>query len=330
MADTFFIPMDGNDGGSRPWPDSNTTKFWDNNGLCIRTYPIAGDRSRYEDGNTTRVDLETVVKVKVQNKTSNLIQGVRVQAYLFSPGYGPSMTPSAKYKPFDEAPPTDIPGGQAVEIVAPPVWKPTTTELGMTSATAHFCVAANVYTTGPNAEGALLAENQPFEPVKNAHHAQRNIVLREASHGPGTSSKVPTTQYPPPGGGDTMFRVSTEHVTTKPSESQLAMLVHHPGVVATEAGIARGEISLTTSGGLVPITVGTEPSAIALRSDLVPGLDTLFSLPPDRPDRIDTDLVVDLPEGAPLGSLHTFDIALWSERGDMLGCPLRVMILVTE
>ncbi|MFD5887266.1 hypothetical protein ACFWHQ_15010 [Streptomyces sp. NPDC060334] len=327
MTDNFYIPMDGDDSGARPWPDTNTTKFWDNNGLWIRTFPVPGDRSRHDDGNTTRVGLETLVMVRVTNKVDALIKNLRIQAYLFPPGFG-AMTPSAKQAVFDLAPPRDIPGQSTVEIEVPPTWTPGEPDYQKTSG-GHFCIAANIYTLGQGSEGKLLGADELFEPVTNAHHAQRNIILKEAQHGSGTSSKVPTTQYPPPG-GDTMFRVSAEHVTTKPGEGRLAMLVHHPRVVSTEAGIARGEISLSTSGGPVPITVGTEPPAITLRSDLIPGLDTLFSFAPDRPDRIDTDLVVDLPKDAPLGSLHTFDIALWSERGDMVGCPLRVMILVTE
>ncbi|ALO05888.1 hypothetical protein AQF52_0288 [Streptomyces venezuelae] len=327
MADNFYIPMSGSDTGARPWPDTNTPRHWDNDGLKIRTFPNPDDRTRHDDGNTTQVGLETRVLVRVTNRTNAPIGNLRIQACLFPPGYG-AMTPDAKWRLFDQASRTDIPASATVDIEVSPSWTPSDTEYQRTSE-GHYCMAANVYTTGTNAEGVQLATDKPFEPVTNAHHAQRNLVLNDVSHGPGTSSKVPTTQYPPPG-GDTMFRVSTEHVTTKPSDSQLAALVRHPRVVATEEGIARGEVSLSTSGGLVPVTVATEPSAIALRSDLVPGLDTLFSFAPDRPDRIETDLVVDLPKDAPLGSLHTFDIALWTERGDMVGCPLRVMTLVTE
>ncbi|MEU9194527.1 hypothetical protein [Streptomyces hundungensis] len=323
MADNFYIPMDSNDSGARPWPDTNTTQPWDNNGLWIRTFPTPGDHSHHDDGNTTRVGLETVVMVRVKNKSDTLIKNLRIQAYLFPPGFG-AMTPSAKQAAFDLAPPMDIPGKTTVEIEVPPTWTPDAADYQRTSG-GHYCIAANIYTLGQGSEGKVLGANELFEPAANAHHAQRNLILNDAPHGPGTSSKVPTTQYPPRG-GNTMFRVSAEHVTTKPSEGQLAMLVAHPRVVAT----ARGKISLNTSHGPVPITVGTEPPAIALRSDLIPGLDTLFSFAPDRPDRIDTDLVVDLPRDAPLGSLHTFDIALWSERGDMCGCPLRVMLLVTE
>ncbi|MFE7580863.1 hypothetical protein ACFU5Y_04760 [Streptomyces gardneri] len=327
MADKLYIPMDSNDHGARPWPDTSTPKFWDNEGLRIRSYPNKDDHSVHNDGNTTQVGWETQVIAKVTNKSRNAVENVKVQAYLFAPGFG-AMTPAAKYALFEITPARTIAAETTVEIELMPYWIPQEPEYQRTS-NGHFCIAANVFTTGTGAEGKELSAQESFQPVTDGHHAQRNLVLNDAPHGPGTSSKVPTTQYPPPG-GDTMFRVSAEHVTTKPSESQLAMLVHHPHVVATEEGLARGEVGLSTSGGLVPITVATEPSAIALRSDLVPGLDTLFSFAPDRPDRIDTDLVVDLPEDAPLGSLHTFDIALWTERGDMVGCPLRVMTLVTE
>ncbi|MEU6975400.1 MULTISPECIES: hypothetical protein [unclassified Streptomyces] len=324
MTDHLYIRMSDTDDGVRPWPDSNTPKFWDNDGLWIRTFPDPNHPQDHVDGNTTRVGLKTLVMVRVKNKGPELMQDVRIQAYLFPPGFG-AMTPSAKQAVFNLAPPTNINPGAVVEIEVPPQWTPLDSDYQKTSG-GHFCIAANVYTS---TDGKEVGAFETFEPVNNAHHAQRNLVLNDAPHGPGTSSKVPTTQYPPPV-SDMLYLVTAEHVTTKPSPGQLDMLVHHPRVVSTEAGLARGEVGLSTSSGTVPITVGTEPPVFGLSSDFIPGLDTRFRFAPDRPDRIDTDLIVDLPKDAPLGSLYTFDIALWSERGDMVGCPLRVMLLVTE
>lgn len=332
MADNLYIRIAGNDTGARPWNNTdNATKSWDNDSLWLRTYPNPQDHSVHDDSNTTRVDLDTAVMVRVTNKSNAAMPGVTIQAWLFPPGFG-EMKPAAKQMAFDLTPSREIPGqgsGQnVVEIEMTPLWKPSEPDYQRTS-NGHYCIAANVYQseTIPNAEGRQLGANDLIRSSEDPHHAQRNLILQPAPHGSGTSSKVPTTTYPPPG-GDPAYLVSAEHVTTKPSESQLAMLAHHPGVVA--AGADGTRLTLDTSRGPVPITVGTEPPAFALRSDLIPGLDTLFSFATDRPDRIDTDIVVDLPEDAPIGSLHTFDVALWSERGDMIGCPLRVMILVTE
>ncbi|MFS8197499.1 hypothetical protein ACLVWQ_02310 [Streptomyces sp. CWNU-52B] len=332
MADRLVIPIDGTDNGSRPWPDTNTTKTWDNNSLWLRTFtdPQHPHDPNYPvDSNTTRVGEETTVMVRVRNKGSDPALGVKIQAWLFPPGFGEMKTSSA-YMGFDLTPARDIPAGTTLDIRVPPIWKPSEPEYQRTSG-GHFCIAANCYQsdTVANPEGKLLGVNDTVRPSTDQHHAQRNIVLLPAPQGSGTSSKVPTTTYPPPGGSQ-QYLVSAEHVTTKPSAGQLAMLVHHPGIVATEADLARGEISLNTSRGPVPVTVGTEPPGFTLRSDHIPGLDTLFGFAADRPDRVDTDIVVERPKDAPVGSLHTFDLALWSERGDMIGSALRVMLLVTE
>ncbi|MER8043615.1 hypothetical protein [Streptomyces sp. NPDC094032] len=334
MTDNLYIPMGTGDSGARPWPPANEPKFYNNNGLWLRAFPDPNNHNNHQDGNTTQVGWETLVMVRVTNKSQDVMKNVKVQACLFAPGFG-AMTPSAKQTAFDLTPAIDILGQATVEIEVPPIWKPLDEDFKRTVPGGHFCIAANVYTTGVGGapgEGKLLGADELFQPVDNGHHAQRNLILNDAPHtggGGGTSSKVPTTQYPPPTSA-MLYRVSTEHVTTKPSPGQLDVLAHHPRVLSTPDGLARGEVSLSTSRGPVPITVSTEPPAITLSSDATPGLDTLFSYAPDRPDRIDTDLVVDLPPDAPIGSLHTFDVALWTERGDLVGCPLRVMLLVTE
>lgn len=333
----LFLPIDlganSVDDGQRPWSHDDVHRWYDNASILLHLVEPDPLGELPQDGYRTRVGSRTTVKVSVKNKGSQPMNDVEVQAWVFAPGIG-EMTPPRAIRSFASDGAAAVPAGGVTQFSLIPDWNPGKEELDRSS-DGHVCLVANCFQgdTVPNAEGRLVPADGPdsvLHPDLNQHQGQLNIMLLPAPR-PTTDlpKKVPTTTYPPPG-GDPAYMISAKHVTTKPSSVQLSVLAKHPGVVATEAGLARGELSLTTSNGPVPITVGTEPPGFELTPGLVPGLDTRFRFDVDRPDRVETDLAVQLPDDPEVGSLHTFDLGLFDERGGLVGSGLRVMILVTE
>ncbi|MFE2323345.1 hypothetical protein ACFXD5_05365 [Streptomyces sp. NPDC059385] len=324
MTDNLYIPVEGvDDGTQRPYPP-NPNPAW--NGVSLRfIYNGIEDVKAY-------IGKDNQILVRVKNRGDQAMDNVTVQAYVFQSGFGFGYPGYAIHRCDVDQPQQTVGGhgGTATFFMKGP-WKPLDTD---GAADKHFCLLANVYQVG--GEGKALDYQDPnavLDVDHNQHHGQCNIVVLPASQAPagsgGTSSKVPTTTFPPRG-GSAEFSVRAETVTTKPSESQLALLRGRPGVVPGGGPTALGGLSLTTSRGPVPITLGTGTPAFELRSEVIPGLDTPFRFSEGRREPIPTDIEVRLPEGAPLGSLHVFDVGLRTERGDLAGSGLRVMILVTE
>ncbi|MFF3650949.1 hypothetical protein ACFYXV_20210 [Streptomyces sp. NPDC002181] len=325
MPGNLYIPVTGaDDGTQRPWPANAATPPWAGENVRVIC------RGKEDVKAYAQVDNTFVVRVK--NKGSEPMLNVTAQAWMFDPGIGMGRPGDAVHRcDTNQTVQRVDPGATATFLMTPP-WHPEATDLGGASEK-HFCLMANVYQV--NGEGQELKYTDPAAALDvdhNQHHGQCNILLLPVSQAPpgggGTNSKVPTTTYPPRG-GDPQYLVRADRVTTKPEESQLALLRGHPGVVPG-GGTAPGGLRLMTSKGPVPITVSSETPGFDLRSELVPGLDTPFRFAEDRPNKIPTDIEVRLPENAPLGSLHVFDLGLWTERGDLVGSGLRVMLLVTE
>ncbi|MFE7546760.1 hypothetical protein [Streptomyces gardneri] len=326
MPGNLYIPVeDMDDGTQRPYPTNTPTPAWAGRNVRILCNGKEDTKAYAENDNT--------IVVRVMNKGAQAMQNVTAQAYVFDPGIGMMGRPGdAVHRCDTNQTAQDIAANSMATFFMKAPWHPHTPDLeGATEK--HFCLMANVYQKG--GEGAELVytdQNAALDVDHNQHHGQCNIMLLPASQAPpgsgGYNPKVPTTTYPPRG-GNPEYQVRAEHVTTKPEESQLALLRGHPGVVPG-GGTAPGGLILMTSKGPVPITVSTETPGFDLRSELIPGLDTLFRFAEDRPNKISTDIEVRLPEGAPLGSLHVFDLGLRTERGDLVGSGLRVMILVTE
>ncbi|MFI1812900.1 hypothetical protein ACH414_21475 [Streptomyces sp. NPDC020422] len=324
MPGNLYIPVeDADDGSQRPYPTNTPTPPWAGANVRILCNGKEGTEAYARHDNT--------IVVRVKNKGSQPMQNVTAQAWVFDPGIGMGRPGQAIHRCDTEQPIQEIAAGGVATYFMTKPWHPETGDLGGADRK-HFCLMANVYQK--NGEGQELLYTDPnavLDVDHNQHHGQCNIMLLPADQAPpgggGTNSKVPTTTYPPRG-GNAEFMIRAEHVTTKPGESQLALLRGHPGVVPG-GGTVPGGLSLMTSKGPVPITLGTETPGFDLRSELIPGLDTPFRFAEDRPDKIPTDIEVRLPEGAPLGSLHVFDLGLWTERGDLVGAGLRVMILVT-
>ncbi|GAA2773998.1 hypothetical protein [Streptomyces showdoensis] len=339
MPGNLFLPIDIDrgansiDDGQRPWAHEDVHPWYNNAGILLHLVEPDPTGELPQDGYQTRVGADTTVKVTVKNKGSQPMNGVEVQAWVFPPGIG-VMRPGLAIRSFVSDGAAVVPAGGVTQFTLVQNWKPDQTELDRSS-DGHVCLVANCFQndTVQNPEGHLApldGDHSDLHPDTNQHQGQLNIMLLPAPRVTRKlPKKVPTTTYPPPG-GEQAFTVSAAHVTTKPSSVQLSVLAKHPGVVATEAGLARGELSLTTSNGPVPITVGTEPPGFELTPGLVPGLDTRFRFDVDRPDRVETDLAVQLPDDPEVGSLHTFDLGLFDERGGLVGSGLRVMILVTE
>ncbi|MER5199996.1 hypothetical protein ACWD3J_41575 [Streptomyces sp. NPDC002755] len=328
MAGNLYIPVeDADDGTQRPYPTNTGTPPWASANIRISYLGVEGTKAYAQKDNK--------VVVRVKNKGAQSMANVKVQAWVFEPGIGMNRPGDAIFPFTYEGTQTLDPNARAT-FTMKEAWNPGPEVLGG-AAEKHFCLMANVYQAGganPEGKELLYTNTDPSNKVdvdNNQHHGQCNIVLLPASQAPsggGTNSKVPTTTFPPRG-GSAEFRVRADHVTTKPEASQLAVLKAHPGIVPG-GGTAPGGLSLMTSKGPVPITLSTETPGFDLRSEVIPGLDTPFRFSEDRPDKIPTDIEVRLPEGAPLGSLHIFDLGLWTERGDLVGGALRVMILVTE
>ncbi|MGW5420901.1 hypothetical protein [Streptomyces sp. NPDC003943] len=328
----LFIPIDdaADTDGTRPWPPNATTPAYANANIRISS-SFGTDTKAYAGRDNN-------VIVRVKNRGPETRKNVSVQAWLFDPGIGMS-SPGDAVKRFGNAGnPQDIKKDELVTFFMTPVWHPDPTELGG-EPQKHFCLMANTFQQG-GGEGqeVPVTSTEPLHPDKDPHHGQCNIMLVPAPQGGGggTSKNIPTTTYPPPEfaaatlGASTRYLVRADHVTTKPDAGQLDVLRTHSGIVPNGDGTSVGGLSLMTSRGPVPITLSSVAPGFDLRSELIPGLDTPFTFAEGRPNKIPTDIVVRLPEGAPIGSLHVFDLGLWTDRGDMVGSGLRIMTLVTE
>lgn len=323
MTDYLYIPVEeADDGTQRPYPPTAPTPAWAGQNVRLRC--------NGKEDTKAYIGLDNTLVVRVKNKSDQAMDNVTAQAYVFASGFGFGYPGYAEHRCDVEQTVQSVGAHGTATFLMKPPWKPKDTDGAPDK---HFCLLANVYQKG--GEGKELLYNDPnavLDVDHNLHHGQCNITVLPASQAPpgsgGTSSKVPTTTFPPRG-GTAEFTVRAEHVTTKPEESQLSLLRVHPGVVAGGSS-AVGGLSLMTSKGPVPLTLGTETPRFALHSDVIPGLDTPFRFADGPRDKIPTDIEVRLPEGAPLGSLHVFDVGLRTERGDLAGSGLRVMILVTE
>ncbi|MEU6928760.1 hypothetical protein AB0A05_06310 [Streptomyces sp. NPDC046374] len=325
MTDNLYIPVEDTDGGTqRPYPP-NPNPSWNGENLRFN-YNGIPDVKAY-------IGKDNPILVRVKNKGDQPMDNVTVQAYVFQSGFGFGYPGYAIHRCDIDQPKQTVAAHSMATFFMKEPWKPGDTDGAPDK---HFCLLANVYQDQAGGEGKRLLYEDPnavLDVDHNQHHGQCNIVVAPASQAPpgsgGTSSKVPTTTFPPRG-GSAEFSVRAETVTTKPDESQLALLRVRPGVVPGGGADALGGLSLTTSKGPVPITLGTGTPAFELRSEVIPGLDTPFRFSEGRREPIPTDIEVRLPEGTPLGSLHVFDVGLRTERGDLAGSGLRVMILVTE
>ncbi|GEB61288.1 hypothetical protein [Streptomyces gardneri] len=324
MPGNLYIPVEATDDGTqRPYPANAPTPPWLGQNLRF-TYNGVPDTKAY-------IGKKNNIVIGVKNKGDQPMDNVTVQAYVFAAGFGFGYPGYAAFRCDVDQPIQTVGAHSMATFVMKEPWEPVDTDGAPDK---HYCILANVYQVG--GEGKLLDyqdEHAVLDVDHNQHHGQCNIVVVPAPPPPpgggGTTSKVPTTTFPPRG-GNSEYMVRAEPVTTKPEESQLSLLRVRPGVAPGGGDTALGGLSLMTSKGPVPITLGTGTPGFDLRSELIPGLDTLFRFPEGPRDAIPTDIEVRLPEGAPLGSLHVFDVGLRTERGDLAGSGLRVMILVTE
>ncbi|AYV32063.1 hypothetical protein EES41_35510 [Streptomyces sp. ADI95-16] len=316
----LYIPIDDSaDGGTeRPYPTDRATKPWEN--ANIRIQPEGGTEST-----SAHAGRKNTVIVRVKNKGQEVMTGVQAQAWVFDPGIG-EMTKENAYDWFDNAgnAQTIKPGEKATFRMTP--WNAPSFGDGVTEK--HFCLRANTYQVDGEGERVTRTAGT-LKPDTDAHQGQCNITLVTAPQGQGTSQKVPTTTFPPPG-GDPVYMLRADHVTTKPDVGELAVLKAHGGIVPNGGETSVGGLSLMTSRGPVPITLSSVAPGFDVRSEFIPGFDTPFTFAEGRPDKIPTDIVVHIPEDAAIGSLHVFDVGLWTERGDMVGSGLRVLTLVTE
>ncbi|MEU3750530.1 MULTISPECIES: hypothetical protein [Streptomyces] len=316
----LYIPIDdaADDGTLRPYPTDRATKSWEN--ANIRIQPEGG-----APGTSAHAGKKNTVIVRVKNKGPVPMTNVQAQAWVFDPGFG-DMTKERALDWFGNAgsAQTIDPGQMGTFRMTP--WDAPSLGDGVTEK--HYCLRANTYQV--NGEGAEVTRTVgTLNPDADAHQGHCNITLVKVQQSQGTNQKVPTTTFPPRGGSQE-FVLRADHVTTKPDVGELEVLRAHGGIVPSGHGSSVGGLSLMTSRGPVPLTLGTVAPGFDVRSELIPGFDTPFTFAEDRPDKIPTDIVVRIPEDAPLGSLHVFDLGLWTERGDMIGSGLRVLTLVTE
>ncbi|MET8507953.1 hypothetical protein ABZV60_25360 [Streptomyces sp. NPDC004787] len=331
MAGNLFIPIDfglngpGNDNGNRPWQGPQA--FYDNSSIWLdpRT-------------NVAHVGEATHVKVRVSNRGTQKMQAVTVQAWSFVPGIG-NMSPSSAIQTFESGI-GDIPAGGSLVFTcdASPVWHPSTAELAKTT-NGHMCIIANCFQSDefvPDPEGGPVPNPVPVNPEGDQHQGQRNIQIVQVQQAAASEPQhVHYSTYTPPASPTPHtgpYLVSATHNLRDLDPAAILALRGHEGfAVDPDSGIVNGGgLNLITSEGLRRILPSTEPPAFELRVPNLPGLDEMFHFAEDRPAMIDSEMVVQLPRDAEVGSLHSFDISLKDDKGYLVGSGLTVMMLVTE
>ncbi|MFI8961904.1 hypothetical protein ACIGO8_07295 [Streptomyces sp. NPDC053493] len=330
MAGNLYIPIDfglngpGNDNGNRPWQGPQA--FYDNASIWLdpRT-------------NVAHVGEATHVKVRISNRGGQTMKAVTVQAWSFVPGIG-NMSPSSAIQTFESGM-GDVPAGSSLVFTcdASPVWHPSTEELAKTT-NGHMCIIANCFQSDefvPDPEGGPVPNARPVDPVGDQHQGQRNIqivqVQQDAVSEPQHvhySTYTPPVEHTPHTGP---YLVSATHNLRELDPAGILALRGHEGFsIDSDTVIANGGLNLLTSGGPRKILPSTEPPTFELRAPGMPGLGEAFHFAEDRPVMIDSEMVVQLPRDAEVGSLHTFDIGLKDDKGYLVGSGLTVMMLVTE
>ncbi|MEU7515544.1 hypothetical protein AB0B13_26605 [Streptomyces sp. NPDC042898] len=357
MAGNLYVGVDygrnngpGEDSGSRPWTRDDPP-FWANASIWLEpgiTKATVGDPS--------------FIRVRVSNRGSQIMNSVRVQAFIYPASIGVPPTFGTATKIFSA--PTHIPPGAGTNdpddahIVRFGPWTPQPAEL---QGDGHMCLIANVYQSEddvavPDPGSAPITATEGFNPNGEQHQGQRNIILQPARQ-PAVSQPVKvqyTTRPEPPSSHPRQYKVMAEPFEfdgfspdellilsqvkeiefTKPSTKPGTDPASGPGTdrgtdTASVFGSDYGEPVLKTSYGTERVTRATSRMSFSLKAEGIPGLDQTFERDEKMGDTVLSELEVQLDPDAPVGSLHTFDLSLNDEK-DRVGSGLRVMILVTE
>ncbi|MFE1546171.1 hypothetical protein [Streptomyces sp. NPDC058718] len=364
MAGNLLVGVDygrnngpGEDSGARPWSREDPP-FWANASIWL------------EPGITkARVGEPTFIRVRVSNRSGQIMKAVRVQTFLYPASIGVPPTFATSIK--NNANPVDIPPGAGTNdpddahIVRFNGWTP---QPGDLQGDGHMCLIANVYQSedevaSPDPGSKEITATDGFNPNGEQHQGQRNIILEQARQ-PAISHSQPvnvsySTRPPVQSEHPRQYKVMAEPFEfdgfspdevlvlsqvrdielTKPSTKPPTDPATGPGTdpsidpgtdPASVFGSDFGELVLKTSYGTERVTRARSRMSFELKADGIPGrLGESFLRDEKMADVVASELSVQIDPDAPVGSLHTFDLSLQDDK-ERIGSGLRVMILVTE
>ncbi|MFD8971211.1 MULTISPECIES: hypothetical protein [unclassified Streptomyces] len=359
MAGNLLVGVDygrnngpGEDSGARPWAREDPP-FWANASIWL------------EPGITkARVGEPTFIRVRVSNRSGQIMKAVRVQTFLYPASIGVPPTFATSIK--NNANPVDIPPGAGTNdpddahIVRFNGWTP---QPGDLQGDGHMCLIANVYQSedevaSPDPGSKEITATDGFNPNGEQHQGQRNIILEQARQ-PAVSQSQPvrvqyTTRPESPSAHPRQYKVMAEPFEfdgfspdeimvlsqvreiefTKPPTEPATGPGTDPGIdpgtdPASVFGSDPGELVYKTSYGHERVTRATSRMSFSLKAEGIPGLNETFERDEKMGDLVASELEVQIDPDAPVGSLHTFDLSLNDEK-ERVGSGLRVMILVTE
>ncbi|MEE1801928.1 hypothetical protein PUR57_25110 [Streptomyces sp. JV176] len=336
MTGNLFISMDfGLNTPEQPGTDDGTQRPWTSD----KPIWYSNNSIRLDPGvDIATVDQPTHIKVRVSNKGAQVMKSVMVEAWFFIPGIG-DMKPPGAFHTFVSGL-ADVPAGGSTVFTCDtdPVWVPSDTDLAKTNG-GHACIIANCFQSDEfvaDPEGRPVDINQPVASNGDQHQGQRNIQIIKVQKAVASApQRVTYTTYPPTSSSHHEYLVSATHVNPgieRFDPTTESVLVSQEGVEAFETGVNGGSgLNLITSGGPVEIRPATDPPTFELRTEGMPReLGTRFRFEEDRADQIDSEVIVQLPPDAEVGSLHSFDLGMWADNGELVGSGMHVLVLVTE
>lgn len=184
ISGPLVIRYKGGDNGSRPiTPCDATNPYWGSPSLWLE-HPT----DTTIDEATTKVGVDTKLKVLVHNMGAQPASNVNVEAYVcnFTLGVSPgsAIVGTTKFTGFVSSIGTG--GSNSATVTCNQVWTPTSAQLAINNG--HVCMFANCFT---DSEGQSV-DTMAADPVTHSlpfccdsHLAQRNIRIVAASQGQG-------------------------------------------------------------------------------------------------------------------------------------------------